>query len=63
VSTNNLWVVTEFWQDDDDRELQGSCVIGVFNSRRKAMDIMNNREEYCEMTEVELNCERVSDYE
>jgi hypothetical protein len=61
--TNNLWVVTEFWRDEDDRKLQGSWVIGVFDHRHDAMDLMGSKEAYCEITEVELNCEKVSDYE
>jgi hypothetical protein len=56
-----LWVVTEFWRDDDDWELQGSVVIGVFDKLHDAIDLMDSKEAYCEITEVELNCEKVSD--
>jgi hypothetical protein len=56
-----LWVVTEFWRDDNSWELQGSVVIGVFDNLHDAFNLCDSKEEYCETTEVELNCEKVQD--
>jgi hypothetical protein len=54
-----LWVVTEFWRP---RGMgQGSVVIGVFDNLHDAFNLCDSKEEYCETTEVELNCEKVQD--